>query len=60
MLSPFFLARGRHWQEDLPELASQASEAAGVDYRLAEPLGTHEYLADILLERAADSLKRPS
>ena len=56
VLSPFFLSPGRHWQEDLPALASDAASSLGVEWRLAHPLGTHPQLADVLFERAHDAL----
>ncbi len=49
---PCFLAPGRHTIEDVP---AQATEAAarhrGVTVRVAEPIGTHPMLIEILLDR---------
>lgn len=56
VLSPFFLSPGRHWQEDLPALANEAADLQGVDWCLAEPLGTHPLLANVLFERAQSAL----
>ncbi|XP_020096780.1 uncharacterized protein LOC109715948 isoform X3 [Ananas comosus] len=50
ILSPFFLLPGRHWQQDIPSLAAQASkEHSGVSYVVTAPLGLHDLL--VILKR---------
>ena len=53
---PFFLAPGRHTIEDVP---AQATEAAarhpGLTVRVAEPVGTHPMLVEILHERLRET-----
>jgi sirohydrochlorin ferrochelatase len=50
---PYFLAPGRHTRETIP---GQVDEVAGrypdLEFRIGEPLGCHESLVDVLLERA--------
>jgi sirohydrochlorin ferrochelatase len=51
---PWFLGPGRHTAADIPEQAAAAARRhAGLRLRIAEPLGLHEKLLDVLLERAA-------
>jgi sirohydrochlorin ferrochelatase len=53
---PVFLAPGRHTLEDVP---AQATEAAarhrGVVVRVAEPIGRHPLLVEILRERLREA-----
>jgi sirohydrochlorin ferrochelatase len=53
ILVPYFLSAGVHVRDDL-EAARRALAARfpGVDFRLAEPLGRHPLLAQIVAERA--------
>lgn len=49
---PYFLARGRHSREDIPKLVSDATAAhPGVLFVVAEPLGPHPLLAELVLLR---------
>lgn len=49
---PFMLAPGRHAAEDIPRLAAEAIAAhPGTTLRVADPLGVHAKLAEIVLER---------
>ena len=53
---PCFLAPGRHVAEDVPELARKAAARhRGVRVRVAEPIGSHPKLVEILLERLRDA-----
>jgi len=57
VVTPFFLAPGRHIQDDIPALVAEAARAhPGVEVRIAEPLGTHPLAVDILHARVAESL----
>jgi sirohydrochlorin ferrochelatase len=48
---PYFLSPGRHVQRDIPRLARAAAAEHGVRLRLAEPLGAHAGLIDVLAAR---------
>ena len=53
---PFFLAPGRHTTEDIPRLVEQAAARhPQVRLRVAAPLGAHEKLVDVILERVGDA-----
>jgi sirohydrochlorin ferrochelatase len=52
-LVPWFLGPGRHTSRDIPEQAALAAgRHPGLRLRIAEPLGVHEKLVDVVLERA--------
>lgn len=52
---PFFLARGKHVQEDIPQLMSAAAkEFPSTTFKIAEPLGLHDGLVG-LVEAAIES-----
>jgi sirohydrochlorin ferrochelatase len=48
---PYFLSPGRHVQRDIPRLARAAAAEYGLRLRLAEPLGVHSGLIDVLAAR---------
>ena len=53
ILLPHFLSAGVHVQRDLSEAKRRLSERyRGVEFRLAEPIGPHTLLIEILSERA--------
>jgi sirohydrochlorin ferrochelatase len=53
---PCFLAPGNHASEDVPRLVREAAARhRGVRVRVAEPIGTHPKLIEILLERLRDA-----
>jgi sirohydrochlorin ferrochelatase len=53
ILAPYFLAAGRHVREDLTRYREElAARFPQTDFVLAEPLGPHPLLMDIVLERA--------
>jgi sirohydrochlorin ferrochelatase len=53
ILLPYFLSAGVHVRRDLAALRAQlAGEHPGVEFRLAEPLGPHPLLPEIVAERA--------
>ena len=57
---PHFLAPGRHSRLDIPALLARAAEPyATLRLRLAEPLGTHPGLVDLMLERIAEAEALP-
>lgn len=52
IVHPYMLAPGRHASEDIPNLVkAAASSFPEVSYRVTEPLGVHELLARLVLER---------
>lgn len=54
VLCPFFLFPGRHVRRDLPALAAAArNRYPGLEVLVAEPLGPHPKLVDIVCERLA-------
>lgn len=59
ILHPFFLSSGMHVTKDIPEMISEARRLyPDVEFIYTEPLGIHEKLAQIVMERisAADRL----
>jgi sirohydrochlorin ferrochelatase len=55
VMLPYFLSPGVHVRDDLTEAKAQLeAEFSGVRFRLAEPLGRHPKLIDIVAERAAE------
>ena len=54
VISPYFLSPGRHWQEDLPALASAAAARhPGVSYLVSAPMGLHPLVAQVRRPRCA-------
>jgi sirohydrochlorin ferrochelatase len=57
ILLPHFLSAGTHVLRDLSAACARlASQYPHVDFRLAEPIGLHPLLLEILCERATTSL----
>lgn len=55
ILLPYFLSAGIHVRRDLVEACRRlASQFPEVSFRLAEPLGQHPLLVEILLQRARE------
>ena len=53
VMMPYFLSAGVHVREDLAEARDQlAAEFPGVKFTLAEPLGLHPKIVDVVCERA--------
>jgi sirohydrochlorin ferrochelatase len=56
---PYFLAPGRHWQEDIPQLAAEAAAPfPAVEWVVAAPLGLHPKMLEIIDQRVGDALGR--
>ena len=56
VIAPYFLAGGSHVSHDIPDLAEKAaSKYPGVRWKVSEPLGLDERLAEIVLDRAAEA-----
>ena len=57
VIVPYFLAPGRHWNEDIPRLAAEAARPfPRVQHVVAPPLGIHPLMLQILDERVAEAL----
>ena len=55
---PYFLVPGIHIKEDIPEILREAKEKYGdITLALAEPIGFHDKLIEILKERAEGAVK---
>ncbi|MFH1097066.1 MAG: precorrin-8X methylmutase [Candidatus Desantisbacteria bacterium] len=58
IIHPYFLYRGRHFEEDIAEMIGEAQRKyPDVEFILTEPLGVHENLAKVVLERAMKNIK---
>ena len=58
IVCPFFLGPGKHWTQDIPELARAAAEAfPDTRYRVARPLGIDDLILDLLAKRVAGALE---
>lgn len=56
ILVPYFLSAGVHVRRDLTEArATLAERFPGIDFRLAEPLGQHPLLVDVVAERIREA-----
>ena len=56
LVLPYFLGPGRHTRETLPEQVAAVSERhPEVEIRIAKPLGEHDKLVEVLLERAEET-----
>ena len=61
VVHPYFLAPGRHWQEDIPELARMASEKhPNTACVVTPPLGIHEAMIQIMSTRVQNALPSTS
>ncbi len=55
IVHPYFLAPGRHSKQDIPNMVKQAADGhPGVSYKVTEPLGIHEKIVEVILERVKD------
>ena len=58
IVHPYFLYKGRHFEEDLTEMIGEAQKRyADIEFVLTEPLGVHENIAMVVLERAMKDIK---
>jgi sirohydrochlorin ferrochelatase len=59
IVTPYFLAPGKHWNEDIPRLAAEAAALyAGVRHVVAPPIGIHPLMMEILDDRVAEAMRR--
>lgn len=53
VVHPYFLSPGRHSTSDIPRMVAEAAEAfPGIAYCVTEPLGLHQKICEVILERA--------
>ena len=56
VVHPYFLGPGIHTQRDIPrEVESAAARHPGLRVVISEPLGVHEKLVDVVLERVENA-----
>ena len=59
IVHPYMLSPGRHATSDIPRIAAESAEShTDVSVRVTGPLGLHEKLGEVILERAG--LTEPS
>ena len=52
VVHPYFLLPGRHWDEDIPNLAAAAAVThPGITYLVTAPVGLHPLMAQVIDER---------
>ncbi len=52
VVCPFFLGPGKHWTQDIPRLAAEASEQhPHTSYHVTHPLGVDDLILDLLEKR---------
>ena len=57
VVHPYFLGPGRHWKEDIPALAAEASQQHdGIPFDVTAPLGPHALLLEVITARVAETL----
>jgi sirohydrochlorin ferrochelatase len=62
VIFPYFLAPGRHWNEDIPRLAAEAAEPfaiQGVTHLVTPPLGLHPLMLRVIDDRIREGLDTP-
>lgn len=52
VVHPYMLSPGRHATQDIPDLANEAGAKFGVAIRVTGPLGIHDKIGEVVLERA--------
>jgi len=53
IVHPYFLSPGRHSKQDIPSMVKEAARNhPGVSFRVTEPLGLHDKIIEVVLERA--------
>lgn len=59
VLMPYFLSSGVHFRRDLVSICNRLADLfPHVNFRLAEPLGRHPLLLQVVAERAAEALQK--
>lgn len=58
IIHPYLLYKGRHFEEDITEMIVEAQKRYNnIEFVLTEPLGVHENIAKVVLERAKKGIK---
>lgn len=53
IVHPYFLVPGRHSKTDIPGMVSAvSSEFPGVNCKITEPLGLHDKIIEVIIERS--------
>ena len=53
VVHPYFLAPGRHSKTDIPNMVSNvAAKFPDIKYRVSEPLGVHDKIIEVIIDRA--------
>lgn len=56
VVHPYFLSPGRHSKTDIPEMVSDAAkDYPWISYHVTEPLGVHEKIIEVVLERSKNA-----
>jgi len=56
VVCPFFLGPGKHWTQDIPQLATDAAAThPGTTFTVAKPLGIDDLILDLLAKRAGEA-----
>lgn len=57
VVHPYFLVPGRHSKTDIPDMVNEAAkDFPGVEYTVTEPLGLHENIIKVVLEKSHSCL----
>lgn len=52
---PYFLVPGRHSKSDIPRMVAEAArDFPGISHRVTEPLGLHDKIIEVILERSIE------
>ncbi len=52
VVSPYFLSPGKHWNQDIPQLAAAAAaKHPGVEFLVTAPIGLHPMMVDVVGSR---------
>jgi precorrin-8X/cobalt-precorrin-8 methylmutase len=58
IIHPYLLYKGRHLEEDITEMIIEAQKRYNdIEFVLTEPLGVHENIAKVVLERSKKNIK---
>jgi len=53
VIHPYFLAPGRHSTQDIPRMVKEAAkDHPEISYQVTKPLGIHDNIIEVILERA--------
>ena len=59
VVMPYFLAPGRHWKIDIPNLTAQAAVAhEGIDFLVTEPIGLHPLMKQVVESRIDEGIAK--